>query len=242
MLRHLPNSRYCYVCLCFWKHQFYSCFPSNGSAWHDAVCLKRNNSPLGVLFFAAFPCVLLRWFDRCALFLSRVEYLARNREKADVRSGKPQEERTVCKTEDFPESLKKKITLITYFRCVLFIFQFHLFHISIFPLDFSRDTKSESDDLFSFSIFLCIFHFISFCHEFFSVWVTGGLCLFWSLLLFFQVLFCKVPGEECHISNRPGQPRHEPLCVSVAQIQEYNNTIWKIVKKSPRKTLSSAGI
>jgi polo-like kinase 1 len=46
----------------------------------------------------------------------RVEYLARNREKADVRSGKPQEERTVCKTEDFPESLKKKITLITYFR------------------------------------------------------------------------------------------------------------------------------
>lgn len=189
---------------------------------------KRNKSPLVVLFPRLFPAFSSAEFDRCALFLSRVEYLARNRKKADVRSGKPQEERTVCKTEDFPESLKKKITLITYFRCVLFVFQFHLFHHSIFALDFSSDTKSESDDLFSLSIFSLYFPFY-FCHEFFSVWVTGG-CLFWFLLLFPQVLFCKVPGEECHISNRPGQPRHEPLYVSIAQIQEYKNTIWKIVQ------------
>ena len=42
----------------------------------------------------------------------RVEYYSRNRENPESRA----EERILCTVEDYPESLKKKITLIQYFR------------------------------------------------------------------------------------------------------------------------------
>lgn len=48
----------------------------------------------------------------------RVEYIFRNREKRDAlpRSARAREELTVCTVESYPEDLKKKITLITYFK------------------------------------------------------------------------------------------------------------------------------
>eukprot|EP00668_Euglena_longa_P035297 GGOE01045343.1.p1 GENE.GGOE01045343.1~~GGOE01045343.1.p1 ORF type:complete len:684 (-),score=123.38 GGOE01045343.1:469-2520(-) len=44
---------------------------------------------------------------------NRVDYISRNRDKA---MGRSPEERTVCSVDDYPEALKKKVTLITYFR------------------------------------------------------------------------------------------------------------------------------
>eukprot|EP00667_Euglena_gracilis_P003491 EG_transcript_3500 len=45
--------------------------------------------------------------------VNRVDYISRSREKA---AGRSQEERTVCSVDDYPETLKKKITLISYFK------------------------------------------------------------------------------------------------------------------------------
>lgn len=46
-----------------------------------------------------------------------VEYLSRNRDKGEGgRTARSHEERTVCTVDDYPEALKKKITLITYFK------------------------------------------------------------------------------------------------------------------------------
>jgi polo-like kinase 1 len=49
--------------------------------------------------------------------LNRVEYTSRNRDKGDGgRTARAPEERVVCTSDDYPDTLKKKITLITYFK------------------------------------------------------------------------------------------------------------------------------
>jgi polo-like kinase 1 len=46
----------------------------------------------------------------------KVEYIFRNREKDCAKSARGSEEKTLCTLNDYPEPLKKKITLLTYFK------------------------------------------------------------------------------------------------------------------------------